>query len=86
MHGAGRHRHPAWQGNGRNRRGRDGRLRPRGRAAADEGQEPGYSAFAWKVLQAPSWPDAIPRWQVAQGLVGDGVIGPKTLAALGLPA
>ncbi len=33
-----------------------------GRAAADEEQEPGYSAFAWKVLQAPSWPDAIPRW------------------------
>ena len=32
-----------------------------GRAAADEEQEPGYSAFAWKVLQAPSWPDAIPR-------------------------
>ena len=32
-----------------------------GRAATDEGQEPGYSAFAWKVLQAPSWPDAIPR-------------------------
>ena len=33
-----------------------------GRAATDEGQEPCYSAFAWKVLQAPSWPDAIPRW------------------------
>ena len=40
---------------------RDERLRL-GRAAADEEQEHGYSAFAWKVLQAPSWPDAIPRW------------------------
>ncbi len=36
--------------------------------------------------QVGAGPDAIPRWQVAQGLVGDGVIGPKTLAALGLPA